>query len=102
MKKVIVILLAMNFYFTQASADQLLEKGKEIFINQGNCASCHALSDAKANGNIGPNLNQIMPTKDRVLAAVKRGIGVMPAYEGILTTDEIDAVANYVSIVAQQ
>ena len=102
MKKVIVILLAMNFYFTQVSADQLLEKGKEIFINQGNCASCHALSDAKANGNIGPNLNQIMPTKDRVLAAVKRGIGVMPAYEGILTTDEIDAVANYVSIVAQQ
>ena len=102
MKKVIVILLAMNFYFIQASADQLLEKGREIFINQGNCASCHALSDAKANGNIGPNLNQIMPTKDRVLAAVTHGIGVMPAYEGILTSEEIDAVSHYVSEVAQQ
>jgi len=26
----------------------------------------------------------------------------MPAYEGVLTTDEIDAVAHYVSIVAPQ
>ena len=102
MKKIIVILLAINFYFTQANADQLLEKGREIFLNQGNCSSCHTLSDAKANGNIGPNLNQIMPTKDRVLAAVTHGIGVMPSYEGVLTTDEIDAVAHYVSVVAQQ
>ena len=102
MKKIIVILLTINFYFIQASSDELIEKGREIFINQGNCSSCHALSDAQANGNIGPNLNQIRPTKDRVLAAVTRGIGVMPAYEGILTTEEIDAVAHYVSVVAPQ
>ena len=102
MKKIIVLLLTINFYLTQANADQLLEQGREIFLNQGNCSSCHTLSDAQANGNIGPNLNQIMPTKDRVLAAVTRGIGVMPAYEGVLTTDEIDAVAHYVSIVAPQ
>ena len=101
MKRIIVILLAINFYFTQANSDELIEKGREIFINQGNCSSCHALSDAQANGNIGPNLNQIRPTKDRVLAAVTRGIGVMPAYEGILTTEEIDAVAHYVSVVAE-
>ena len=101
MKKVIVLLLSANFYFTLTSADQLFEDGKEIFLNQGNCSSCHTLIDAKSDGNIGPNLNQIMPTKDRVIAAVTRGIGVMPAYEGILTTEEIDAVAHYVSVVAE-
>ena len=102
MKKIIVLLLSINFYLTQANADQLLEQGREIFLNQGNCSSCHTLTDAKSDGDIGPNLNQIMPTKDRVLAAVTRGIGVMPAYEGILTTDEIDVVAHYVSVVALQ
>jgi len=102
MKKIIVLLLSINFYLTQANADQLLEQGREIFLNQGNCSSCHTLTDAKSDGDIGPNLNQIMPTKDRVLAVVTRGIGVMPAYEGILTTEEIDAVAHYVSVVAPQ
>jgi hypothetical protein len=29
--------------------------------------------------------------------AVTNGIGVMPAYEGILTPEEIEAVAKYVS-----
>ena len=102
MKKIIVLLLSINFYFTQGNADQLLEKGKEIFLNQGNCSSCHTLSDAKSDGSIGPNLNEIIPTKERVLAAVTRGIGVMPAYDGILTSEEIDAVAHYVSTVSQQ
>ena len=100
MKKIIVLLLTINFYLTQANADQLLEQGREIFLNQGACYSCHTLSDAKSDGNIGPNLNQIFPSKDIVIEAVTRGIGVMPAYEGILTTEEIDAVAHYVSVVA--
>jgi len=33
----------------------------------------------------------------RVKMAVSNGIGVMPAYVGILTDDEIDAVSFYVS-----
>ena len=102
MKKIIVLLLTINFYLTQANADQLLEQGREIFLNQGNCSSCHTLADAKSDGDIGPNLNLIRPSKDKVLAVVTRGISVMPAYEGILTTEEIDAVAHYVSVVAPQ
>ena len=97
MKKVIVLLLSANFYFTLTNADQLFEDGKEIFLNQGNCSSCHTLIDAKSDGNIGPNLNQIMPTKDRVLSAVTNGIGVMPSYQGVLSKAEIEAVAPYVS-----
>ena len=97
-----VIFYFLFFIVTSANADELIEKGREIFLNQGNCASCHSLSDAKSEANIGPNLNQIIPTKERVLAAVTHGIGVMPAYEGILTSEEIDAVAHYVSVVALQ
>tara|TARA_B100000579_G_scaffold121221_1_gene97580 strand:- start:197 stop:505 length:309 start_codon:yes stop_codon:yes gene_type:complete len=102
MKKIITFLLMFNFYLIPAKADQLLEQGREIFLNQGNCASCHSLSDAKSDGGIGPNLNEILPTKERVLTAVTRGIGVMPAYDGILTSEEIDAVSHYVSTVSQQ
>ena len=52
-----------NFYLIPAKADQLLKQGREIFLNQGNCASCHSLSDAKSDGSIGPNLNEIFPNK---------------------------------------
>ncbi len=102
MRKIIIFLLLINFYLIPTKADQLLKQGKEIFLNQGNCSSCHTLSDAKSDGSIGPNLNEIIPTKERVLAAVTRGIGVMPAYDGILTSEEIDAVAHYVSTISQQ
>ena len=49
---------------------------------------------------IGPNLDQIRPDKNRVIMAVKNGIGIMPAYEGELTVEEIEAVSHYVSTVA--
>ena len=51
---------------------------------------------------IGPNLNQIRPQVQTILMAVKNGIGVMPAMEGILTDEEIEAVAHYVSVSAEQ
>ena len=79
------------------SADDTLILGKNIFLEKGNCATCHALSDAGSNADIGPNLNQIKPDIGRVILAVTNGIGVMPAYEGILTAEEIEAVATYVS-----
>ena len=77
-------------------ADDLFDKGKLIFMRDGNCATCHTLADANSNGNIGPNLNEIKPNFARVLSAVTNGIGVMPAYEGQLSTEEIKALAIYV------
>jgi mono/diheme cytochrome c family protein len=38
----------------------------------------------------------------RVVNTVTNGIGVMPAYEGQLTKEEIEAVAHYVSISASK
>ena len=87
---------------TQANADELFNKGKEVFLGAGNCAACHTLSDAGSVGEIGPNLNQIRPQVQSILMAVRNGIGVMPAMEGILSDEEIEAVAHYVSISADQ
>ena len=86
----------------QANADQLFNTGKEVFLEAGNCAACHTLSDAGSIGDIGPNLNLIRPQVQTILMAVKNGIGVMPAMEGILSDEEIEAVAHYVSISADQ
>ena len=86
----------------QANADELFNKGKEVFLEGGNCAACHSLSDAGSIAEIGPNLNQIRPQVQTILMAVRNGIGVMPAMEGILSDEEIEAVAHYVSIAAEQ
>ncbi len=85
-------------FFNQVKSDEIYDKGKKIFLEQGNCASCHTLSDAGSAGNIGPNLNEIRPDIMRVITAVTNGIGVMPAYQGELSTEEIEAVAHYVSV----
>ena len=91
------ILALIILFFQTVKADDLINKGKQIFLGDGNCAMCHALQDANSHGNIGPNLNEIKPDIMRVILAVTNGIGVMPAYEGQLSTEEIKAVATYVA-----
>ena len=93
-------ILVKMFFFQLVIADELFLKGKEIFLNAGNCATCHSLKDAGSNAMVGPNLNQIRPDIGRVKNAVLNGIGVMPAYQGILSSEEIDAVSHYVSVSA--
>ena len=88
--------------FNQVKSDEKYDKGKIIFLEQGNCAACHSLLDAGSDGNIGPNLNEIKPDIMRVIIAVTNGIGVMPAYQGELTTEEIEAVSYYVSVSAEK
>ena len=86
----------------RANADEIFKKGKEVFLEAGNCAACHTLSDAGSNGNVGPNLNEIRPDIQRIIMAVKNGVGVMPAMEDILSREDIEAVAHYVSISTDQ
>ena len=97
-----VFLFLIFTLIINANADELFNKGKEIFLEAGNCAACHTLSDAGSNAIIGPNLNEIRPDVSRILMTVKNGIGVMPAMEGILSNEEIEAVAHYVSISTEQ
>ena len=92
-----IFILIFFILMNNLSADDTLILGKNIFLEKGNCATCHALADANSNADIGPNLNQIKPDIGRVILAVTNGIGVMPAYEGLLSSQEIEAVAKYVS-----
>jgi mono/diheme cytochrome c family protein len=74
-------------------------EGKLIFTQ--NCGTCHTLSDAGTNGQVGPNLDDVKPNKSLVLSAIKNGglgSGTMPA--NIVTGKEADQVADYVSSVA--
>ena len=91
------LLVLMFFLIQNLNADEILNLGKEIFLETGNCAMCHTLEDAGSSGNIGPNLNLIKPNVKTVIMAVTNGIGVMPSYDGILSSSEIKAVAKYVS-----
>jgi mono/diheme cytochrome c family protein len=74
-------------------------QGKQIFSQS--CGTCHTLSDAGTSGNVGPVLDQLKPDKARVENAIKNGgagSGAMPA--NIVTGEEAEAVATYVSSVA--
>ena len=98
MKIKLIFLIIFNLLlFNKSYSDEKFNLGKEIFLNNGNCATCHSLKDAGSVANVGPNLNEIRPDLGRVVISVTNGAGVMPSYLGILTQDEIEAVAYYVS-----
>jgi len=70
--------------------------GAAVFASAG-CGNCHTLSAANASGNVGPNLDELMPDEATVEAQVKSGGGGMPSFEDQLSPEEIQAVAQYVS-----
>jgi mono/diheme cytochrome c family protein len=73
--------------------------GRQVFTSEATppCALCHTLADAGAEGEIGPNLDEMKPTEDKVQRAVERGVGNMPPYGEILSDEQIAAVARYVA-----
>lgn len=73
--------------------------GREVFneIAQPPCALCHTLEAAGATGTVGPSLDELAPDRQRVMATVRDGIGVMPSFEGKLTAEQIEAVADFVA-----
>ena len=95
MKKVLLILLVLNLS-SSAFADPKMNLGLEVYNNKAPCGVCHALQAAASDGHIGPNFDQLKPTMSQIIYAVTNGIGVMPAWEGILTEEEIEAVAYYI------
>ena len=73
-----------------------MELGLEVFNNKAQCGMCHTLQAAGSEGQIGTNLDQLKPQIPQIISTVTNGIGVMPAFEGMLTMEEINAVAYYV------
>jgi mono/diheme cytochrome c family protein len=70
--------------------------GKTLFA--GTCGTCHTLADAGTTGTFGPNLDELKPSRQLVLDAIRTGPGPMP--ENLLQGAQADAVATYVSSVA--
>lgn len=73
-------------------------QGRAIFSER--CASCHALDDAGASGRVGPDLDDRRPSARQVRIKVAAGGGGMPAFDGQLSSAELDTVAAYVASVA--
>ena len=96
--KIILLILIFIFSTINSFADDKMLLGLEVFNNKAECAACHTLQAAGSNGNIGPNLDMLKAQKEQIIYAVTNGIGVMPPWDGVLTPEEIEAVAYYVFI----
>ena len=95
MKKILLILLVVTFS-SSAFADPKMELGLDVDNNKAQCGVCHTLQAASSTGDIGPNFDLLRSTIPQIISAVTNGIGVMPPWEGILTYEEIEAVAYYI------
>ena len=95
MRKIILVLFLL---ITSSStfADPKMDLGLEVYNKKAQCGACHVLQSAGSEGQIGPNLDILKPQMLQIISAVTNGIGVMQAWEGILTYEEIEAVAYYV------
>ena len=95
MKKITLSLFLM-LLCGSVFADDKMDLGLEVYNNKAQCGVCHTLQAARSTGDIGSNFDQLKPTIPQIISAVINGIGVMPPWEGILTDEEIEAVAYYV------
>ena len=77
-------------------ADDKMALGLDVYNNKAQCGACHTLQAAGSLGDIGPNFDELKSAIGRFIYVVTNGIGVMQAWEGILTYEEIEAVAYYV------
>jgi cytochrome c6 len=96
--------LALSPGAAHAGDEARLELGKQVFLEiaEPSCGICHALADAGATGDIAPSLDDLQPSEDRVATVVREGVDVMPAFEDVLSEEQIEAVAHYVATVAGQ
>ena len=83
-------------FSSSAVADDKMALGLDVYNNKAQCGVCHTLKAAGSAGNIGPDLDQLKPPMSQIIYTVTNGIGVMQAWENILTSEEIEAVAYYV------
>ena len=95
MKKILFIFI-LFFLKDNTFADDKMKLGLDVYNNKAMCGTCHSLEAAGSDGQIGPSLDMLKPKMSQVINAVTNGIGVMPPWDGILTSEEIEAVAYYV------
>ncbi len=102
MRRALLILLSLVATAASSAEEGRLVLGRQVFTEQAqpSCSLCHSLRDAGASGVVGPDLDQLKPSAERVANAVRGGVGVMPSFAASLSAEQIEAVAHYVAQVA--
>ena len=92
-----IVVFILNFQ-AAFSDEETMKKGLEIFNEKAGCAGCHILKAAGAEGNIGPNLEQVNVSLESIKHIITNGQGVMPALglDGTLSKEEIETVSYFV------
>ncbi len=95
---VLLVALACGQAPAAVNLSPAAQRGREVFLYQSapTCGTCHVLQEARTKGRLGPDLDELQADYDRVLRAVTQGVEAMPSQRGILTPEQIDAVARYV------
>jgi cytochrome c oxidase subunit 2 len=68
---------------------------KGTFVNT--CGGCHTLQKAGTSGNVGPVLDNLSLGPEAVEEQIRKGGGGMPAFEGQLSDQQIDALVQYLT-----
>jgi len=92
----VMLFVFLLIFSSSAFADDKMDLGLEIYNNKAQCGVCHVLQAAGSDGQIGPNLDLLKLSEERIIYTVVNGIGVMPSFEDTLTMEEIESVAYYV------
>ena len=71
-------------------------EGSQVFAEAG-CGTCHTYEPAGSTGSVGPSLDDSNVTFEQAVEQIRNGGGGMPAFEGDLSEQEIDAVARFVT-----
>jgi outer membrane protein assembly factor BamB len=82
----------------EGGATASVAQGEEVFGTT--CSTCHTLAAAGSSGTVGPNLDELEPSKSLVEKQVTNGGGGMPAFGSSLSKEEIQSVAEFVSSAA--
>ena len=101
MRKTAVLVSATLFGLASLAHAGNTDKGKLVFTEeaQPSCTVCHTLADAGSSGAIGPDLDELKPSREQIINAVTGGVGIMPPFGESLTEEQIQAVADYVASV---
>ncbi|MGJ3234191.1 c-type cytochrome [Marivirga sp.] len=76
----------------EGETSDILKTGKEVYLSE--CKKCHG-KDGKKGLFKSPDLTESKLNLSERVAWIKKGKGVMPAYENELSASEIEAVALY-------
>ncbi|HHI94643.1 MAG TPA: cytochrome c [Gammaproteobacteria bacterium] len=100
MNKLPVVQLFLGFLLLAASSGVVLAgdpmKGRPLYVDR--CSGCHGLSGAPQVAEV-PNFKLgegLMKSDQEIVAFIKKGRGVMPGFNGILTDTEIRDILAYV------